>query len=118
MAIEIGSKGLVEVDLILPQSTSLSFTVVHKDDQGNIIDHSESVANMAFQTRDKQTTWDLDSCCTCSEEGVSVTVPSDISASLPTGKLVWDLIVDMGEEQTRLCYGTVVVVDTYAMDGA
>ena len=114
---EIGSKGLVEANIILPQSTSLTFDVVHKSDEGDVIDHSESTAHMAFQSKDRKTTWVMDSCCTCTAERIRVTIPASMTESLPIGKLVWDLIVTTAlGEQVRLCYGQVQVVDTYALD--
>ena len=116
MAIEIGSKGLAEVNLTIPQSTSLTFTIVHKDDSGDVIDHSQSTANMSFQTKDKQTTWDLDSCVTCAADAIYVVIPASVSEALPIGKLLWDVIVTTSTEQLRLCYGSVSVVDTYALD--
>ena len=117
MATEIGSKGLVEVNITLPQSTSLTFDVVHKSDAGEVIDHSQSTARMAFQTKDRKTTWAMDSCCTCTAEHIRVTIPASMSEALPLGKLAWDLIVTTSlGEQVRLCYGQVNVVDTYAMD--
>ena len=118
MATEIGSKGLAEVNIVLPQSTSLTFNVVHKDDGGDVVDHSASTANMAFQSKDKKVKYDLDDCVTCSSDAVYVAIPASVSENLPLGKLNWDMIVttQLGE-QTRLCYGTVTVVDTYALDG-
>lgn len=114
---EIGSKGLVEANIILPQSTSLTFDVVHKSDEGDVIDHSESTAHMAFQSKDRKTTWVMDSCCTCTAERIRVTIPASMTESLPIGKLVWDLIVETSlGERVRLCYGQVQVVDTYALD--
>ena len=114
---EIGAKGLQEVNLTIPQSTSLTFDVVHTDEEGNVFDHSSSTAHMAFQTKNKQTTYDMDSCVECDAEKIRVTIPADKTEDLPLGKLVWDLIVttDSGE-QVRLCYGNVNVVDTYALD--
>ena len=47
---DIGGKGLEEVNLTIPQGTSLTFTVIHKDDQGQVIDHSGSTAAMALQS--------------------------------------------------------------------
>lgn len=114
---EIGSKGLCEVNLVIPQATSLTFDVVHKADGGEVIDHSQSTAHMAFQSKDKKTTWVMDSCCSCTDERIRVTIPASMTESLPLGKLVWDLIVSTAlGEQVRMCYGQVSVVDTYAMD--
>lgn len=113
---DIGAKGLCEVNLTIPQSTSLTFTIVHKDSEGNVIDHSLSTANMAFQSKDKTLFVDLDSCVTCGETGIIVTIPANTTDELPLGKLNWDLIVTMASEQIRLAYGTVSIVDTYALD--
>ena len=117
MATEIGSKGLEEVNLVIPQSTSLTFDIVHKTDAGEVIDHTESTAHMAFQSTDKSTTYDMDSCCDCDDERIRVTIPASTTETLPLGKLLWDLIVEtqLGE-QVRVCYGKVSIVDTYALD--
>jgi len=114
---DIGSKGLAEVNLTIPQSTSLTFTVVHKDSEGHVIDHSQSTANMAFQSKDKALFVDLDSCVTCADNGIYVTIPSTVSEDLPLGKMNWDLIVTTSAEQVRRAYGVVNIVDTYALDG-
>ena len=117
MAVEIGAKGLVEANITLPQATSLTFDVVHKSDAGAVIDHSGSTAHMAFQSKDRRTTWAMDTCCTCTDERIRVSIPASMSEALPLGKLAWDLIVTTAfGEQVRLCYGQVNVVDTYAMD--
>ena len=114
---EIGSKGLAEVNLTIPQSTSLTFDVVHKTDSGEVIDHTNSTAHMAFQSTDKKTTYDMDSCCDCGDERIRITIPASATDSMPLGKMLWDLIVEteLGE-QIRVCYGKVSIVDTYALD--
>lgn len=116
MAIEIGSKGLKEVNLTIPQDTSLSFLIVHKDDGGHVIDHSGDTANMAFQSSDKELFVDLDACVDMGDENIAVSIPASVSADLPLGKLNWDIIVTTGSEQLRLCYGKASIVDTYALD--
>lgn len=116
---DIGSKGLAQVNLIIPQSTSLTFTVVQKDGEDVVIDLSNATAAMALQTRDTKTTYDLDACCTCTDEGVYITIPASVTEDIPLGKYNWDLIVTMANGTvTRLCYGTVSIVDTYAFDEA
>ena len=114
---EIGSKGLQEVNLTIPQNTSLTFDVVHKTNEGEVIDHSASVLNMAFQSKDKKTPYDMDSCCSATSERIRISIPASATESLPLGKLLWDLIVttQLGE-QVRVCYGQVSIVDTYALD--
>lgn len=111
----IGSKGWKEAEIILPQGTSLPFTVTHKDEDGHVVDHSRSTAKMAFVF--KNSTHHLDSCCTCTESGVAVLIPASTSASLPLGKFSWDIMVttDQGEV-IRMAFGKGVVDDTYAHD--
>lgn len=117
MATEIGSKGLAEVNLTLPQDTSLTFDVIHTTDSGEAIDHSGSTIHMALQTKDKKTTYVMDSCCSADSERIRVFIPASMTETLPLGKMVWDMIVTTSlGEQVRVCYGTVQVVDTYAMD--
>ena len=114
---EIGSKGLQEVNLVIPQETTLTFDIVHKTEDGEVIDHSQSTAHMAFQSTDKKTTYPLDSCCDCSDERIRVTIPATVTESMPLGKMLWDLIVTTAfGEQVRVCYGKVSIVDTYALD--
>lgn len=113
---DIGSKGLVEVNLILPQATTLTFDVVHKDDGGAVIDHSGSTARMAMQTK-THFTYHLDECCTCTAEYIRVSIPASITESMPLGKMPWDMIVTTTYgDQIRLCYGTANIVDTYSLD--
>lgn len=117
MHMEIGAKGLQEVNLTIPQATSLTFDVVHTDEEGNVFDHSSSTARMAFQTRDKQTTYVMDECVSCAADKIRVTIPASMTAELQPGKMLWDIIVTTySGEQVRLCYGNVNVVDTYAFD--
>lgn len=114
---EIGSKGLQEVNLVIPQETTLTFDIVHKTEDGEVIDHSQSTAHMAFQSTDKKTTYPLDSCCDCNDERIRVTIPATVTESMPLGKMLWDLIVTTAlGEQVRVCYGKVSIVDTYALD--
>ena len=114
---EIGSKGLKDVNLTIPQNTSLTFYVVHKSENGEVIDHSASTARMAFQSRDKTTTWVMDEYCSCAADRITVSIPASVTETLPLGKLMWDIIVTTAlGEQVRICYGTVNIVDTYAFD--
>lgn len=114
---DIGAKGLAEVNLTLPQDTSLTFDVIHTSDTGEVIDHSASSVHMAFQSKDKATTYDADACCTATAEKIRVSIPASLTETLPLGKLNWDMIVTttLGE-QVRVCYGIATIVDTYAMD--
>lgn len=111
----IGQKGLAEVDLTIPQATTLSFTVVHRDSEGNVVDHSASELHMAMR---RKSTTDLSSCCHATAEAVSVSIPKSVTETLALGTYKWDLMaVTQSGESFRLCYGTASVVDTYALDG-
>lgn len=113
---DIGSKGLLNADLIIPQSTSLNFHVVHKDESGNVIDHSASVCKMALQRKGQ--TYDLSECCTPGAQNITVTIPASVSSGIKLGAYAWDMIVTTTSgDVIRLIYGNASVVDTYALDG-
>ena len=121
MAIEIGGRSLCDedVNLNIPQATSLYFTVVHKDEDGHVVDHSGSSIAMKFQTPDKQTTYDMSGYCTATAECIAVSIPATATVDLPVGKkaLNWDMIATtQAGSQPRLCDGVVRVYDTYAKD--
>ena len=116
MAIEIGSKGLQEVNLTIPQGTSLTFDVKHKDEDGHAVDHSQSTAKMAFKGSE---TIQLDTCCACGATGVSVAIPASMTVDMPLGKMNWDMMVTTSQgEVIRMAYGKVSIIDTYANDAA
>ena len=117
MATEIGTIGLAEVNLTIPQGTSLEFTINHEDEDGNPVDHSAADIRMAFQSKDKTRHMDLSQYCSGTETGVSVFIPASFTADIPIGKLLWDMISETENGTFRLAYGTVRVVDTYALDG-
>lgn len=118
MTQQVGERGLAEVNLTIPQGTSLDFTATHTDEEGHAIDHTASDIAMAVQTSNGKVIADLDACCEGTETGVDVRIPASVTATLPLGRMVWDLMVTMASgDVLRLCYGTVTVVDTYALDG-
>ena len=114
---EIGSRWLQEVNLTIPQSTSLPFDIVHEDDEGHVVDHRASVPHMKFQTKDKRQTFDLDECVECGAERIRVSIPASITEDLPAADLNWDLIVVMQSgEPVCLVGGKAHIKDSYAMD--
>lgn len=119
MAIEIGSKGLAEVNLTIPQGSSLAFTIIHKDEEGDIIDHTNSDISMAFESKDGSAFYNLSRFCMGSDTGISVMIPADFTSELPKNKLVWDIFAKMdGGGTYRIAYGLVSIIDTYAFDEA
>lgn len=114
----IGSKGLLKADLVIPQGTSLGFSIVHKDEDGNVVDHSGSTCYMVLQKKGGVEVADWSSYCTGSATGITVAIPDAATTSINPGTaMVWDLIVtDSGGASTRLIYGDAQVVDTYSLD--
>jgi hypothetical protein len=123
MAITIGSRGLEEVNLEIPQGTSLSFDITHLDESDQPIDHTGTTCRMAFQNaKNPSEMYDLSDCCIPTSTGFVVTIPMSKTLTLPVSssksKLVWDLIVYSNDnDSTCVCYGMVTVDDTYALDG-
>ena len=60
---QIGNKGLEKVNLIIPQWTTLTFDIVHKTEEGDVIDHSNSDIHMKFESEDGSLVHDLSSRC-------------------------------------------------------
>lgn len=115
MVIEIGGKGTQEANLTIPQSATFTFDIVHVDeDDEEVIDHSESTFDMAFQGNE---TYQLDDCVSATADRIRVAIPASTTKSLPIGKMNWDLFANttLGDS-IRLMYGKVTVVDTYAKD--
>ena len=114
----IGSDGLENVDLIIPQGTTLYFTISHKDDQGNVVDHSDSIFEIVVETTDKQTTYNWSSYCEYDSDLIVVDIPAEATTTLPVGTYLWDLFVTMESgEVIRMVYGKVKIKDTYVPDG-
>lgn len=115
---QVGSKGLLQLNLVIPQSTSIAFKVVVKDeDTGEVIDYSGATPRMRIKPETRSPIV-LDDCCSVTAEEISIFLPATKTATLPIGKHPWDLMVEVSSLQVdRICYGTASVVDTYAMDG-
>lgn len=124
MAITVGSKGLEEVNLEIPQGTSLSFEIEHVDeDTGDPIDHTtDTTCRMAFEEKNGSWFLDLSEYCIPTSSGFYIGIPMDVTKELPLTsskfKLLWDIIVYTDPyNSVRVCYGDVTVDDTYALDG-
>ena len=112
---EIGPRGL-EADLVINQKCSLTFTVVHKDANGNVIDHSQSTGHVALSAGADKVFKRFDNAVTCTASNIVVSLsPED--TNIRSGAWPWDLIIDTANGDTiRLIYGTAYVIDTYAKD--
>ena len=111
---KIGSEGLKRLDLVIPQKCTFIFDVVHKTTGGSIVDHSGSEIHMVIE--DKKRSFDLSQYCVGTVDKIVVSIPYSETAKLPIGEFVWDLIAIKNGDATRILYGDVEVVDTYALD--
>lgn len=112
-SIKIGSRGFANADIIIPQATSLQFEIIHKDAQGNPIDHRNSKLNFAFQGAK---TYDLSEYCEATETSIVVSIPASASAKLPIGRMIYDFIVVTNSYSICLLYGDVTISDTVSLD--
>lgn len=113
--IEIGNRGLAEAALIINQNCSLTFTIIHKDDGNDVIDHSQSVGHIALQKG--KNTYRLDNTINCNDDNIVVSITPEDIVNIKPGEYLWDLIVEMQNGQVlRLLYGEAYIIDTYALD--
>jgi len=115
---QVGSKGVQQLDLVIPQRTSIYFVVVVKDEEtGQVVDYSAAEPHMKLQTKEGKKV-DLDECVSVASDKITVFIPATKTAELAIGKYSWDLMMEVTETQIdRICYGMTTIVDTYAMDG-
>lgn len=112
---EIGNKGLAEANLMINQNCSLNFTVIHKDSNGNVIDHSQSQGYIALKRGKNSHKFPY--AVHCGESNIGVSISPDDTKGISPGDYDWDLIVSMQSgEVLRLIYGEATLTDTYALD--
>lgn len=115
----IGNAGLKNAGLIINQGCSLSFSVIHRNSDGTIVDHSGSSANLVVKKPSgNEKLADFSQYISCGSEEILATIPAEATAKLkPGGEYLWDLIVTTSSgEVIRLVYGPAVVEDTYSLD--
>lgn len=116
MAETIGTQGLLEAKLIIPQGTTFACAIEHTDMEGTAIDHTGWVGHMSILDRSK-TRYILDDCVSFSGSDVLIEIPPSMTATLPIGGGSFDVMLeDDHGDVVRLLYGTTTVYDTYAMD--
>ena len=110
MATTFGQEGCLNADLKLAQSQGFELTIVHKDESGDAIDHTNDTGYCRLR-RDGYDDVVLDEYVTCGEE-VTLELPGSVTASIAEGTWKWDLFAG----DVRLLYGKCKVYDTYARD--
>lgn len=114
--VTLGTKGLVNADLIFVQNASFSCIFFHQDDQGAPIDHEGwgawcRLSGGSFELN-------LNDSISFGDEGaIHFLVTDEQTASIPLGTYDWDLIVeDLTGYATRIAYGRARVYDSWARD--
>ncbi len=114
--VTIGSRGLVNADLVLVQEVSFSVTFVHETTDGEPIDHTGWSAWCRIQGG--RVDLDISNRVSFGKDGtISLIIPDDTTATIPVGSYNWDLIVeDNTSFATRIAWGTCRVYDSWARD--
>lgn len=116
MAVTLGANGLLEANLIIPQSTTFACAIEHTDKDGNSIDHSGYSAYMRIVDKAK-VAYDIGDVITFDGTDVLIEIPSDITEQFAIGNGKYDVMIeDPSGRVVRLLYGGVTVVDTYSLD--
>ena len=111
--IKINSRGLAEVEIIIPQGTTLQFRIVHKSKDGTVIDHTDSKLHFAMQG---SKTYVLDEFCHGTSECIEINVPASFTEELPCGYMNCDFIAETEQFSQCLFYGVANIADTYSLD--
>lgn len=114
--VTLGTKGLVNADLVLVQSASFACTFFHQDEHGDPIDHDGWDAWCKLSGGSYEL--NLDGSVSFGEDGaIYLLVTDEQTASIPLGTYDWDLIVeDQVGYATRIAYGRARVYDSWARD--
>ena len=113
----IGSAGLEKGNLILNQGCSLDFTIEHRNELGNLINHSGSTAKFLIQDSRKRVVADLSTAVSPGSSSIVVNIPASATAAIPVGMYNYDIIITMSSgDVIRMLYGQAIVNDTISMD--
>lgn len=116
MAVTLGSNGVLEANLIIPQSTTFACAIEHTDSEGTPIDHTGYIPHMRIIDK-KKTQHDVGQYVTFDDSDVLIELPSTITESLALGSGKYDLMLeDPSGHVVRLLYGAVSIIDTYSLD--
>lgn len=116
MAVTLGSNGVLEANLIIPQSTTFACAIEHTDAEGTPIDHTGYIPHMRIIDKQKMQ-HDVGQYVTFDDSDVLIELPSAITESLALGSGKYDLMLeDPSGHVVRLLYGAVSIIDTYSLD--
>lgn len=116
MAVTLGSNGVLEANLIIPQSTTFACAIEHTDTEGTPIDHTGYTPYMRIIDKQKKE-HDIGEYVSFDGSDVLIELPSAVTESLALGSGKYDLMLeDTSGRVVRLLYGAVSIIDTYSLD--
>ena len=108
---DIGSNGLIQLDLIIPRGTSFEFSIELQDESGEYVSLEDATFKMAFK-QDYQP-FDVSRFVTGNAKGLSVSIPFKTTKIFPICVMQWDCLVYTSDTDCfRIAYGKVKIVDT------
>lgn len=111
----IGSKGLIELNLIIPQGTSFDFILEHLDEKGRPVNHTSSRIEMCLidkSSNDKKI--DLSEYAKGIGMGIKVEIPYQATAKIPIGIYNWNMLVYSGSENcSSFAYGKTRIINIF-----
>lgn len=118
-SVTLGSKGLVNADLVLVRGASFACTFTHVDAAGDPIPHDGWSAKCRAHKYACERSHDVDlqGCVSFGDGGdIYLAIPTETTEAM-LGEYEWDLMVtDDKGFVTRLAYGKANVYDSLAMD--
>ena len=118
MAVTIGSKQLLEANLVIVSGVTFKASFVYKDQHGTPIDMSGWKAYLDFFKMDAKIL-DCDGYVGLSSDGqIDVDLPPEATSGLPKGKYDYDIILeDPDGNNVRLVAGKATVYEKYSEEG-
>lgn len=108
---DIGSNGLIQLDLIIPRGTSFEFSIELQDESGEYVSLEDATFKMVFK-QDYQP-FDVSRFVTGNAKGLSVSIPFETTKIFPICVMQWDCLVYTSDTDCfRIAYGKVKIVDT------
>ena len=108
---DIGSNGLIQLNLIIPRGTSFDFDIELQDESGEYI----SLENATFACKFEKDfmCFDITPYVTGTSKGLRVSIPFETTSTFPLGVMLWDLLVYTSETECfKMANGKVKIVDT------
>lgn len=108
---DIGSNGLIQLDLIIPRGTSFEFSIELQDESGEYVSLEDATFKMVFEC--DYMAFDVSRFVTGTSKGLSVSIPFETTKPFKIGVMQWDCLVYTSDTDCfRIAYGKVKIVNT------